>query len=64
MGRHTQSIPIVKPDHDRVILLLATQVDALRCEQLAGFVRTDAEVQRDIQEIIDDAWLEVRAGNG
>lgn len=60
MGRHTQSIPIVKPDHDRVILLLATQVDALRCEQLAGFVRTDAEVQKDIQEIIDDAWLEVR----
>jgi hypothetical protein len=61
MGRHTQSIPIVKPDHDRVILILASQVDALRCEQLAGFVRTDDEVQNDIQEIIDDAWQEVRA---
>ena len=60
MGRHTASIPIVKPDHDRVILLLATAVDTLRCEQLAGYVRTDAEVQSDIQEIIDDAWQEVR----
>ena len=60
MGRHTSSIPIIKPDHDRVILILATQVDALRCEQLAGFVRSDDEVQQDIQEIIDDAWQEVR----
>lgn len=64
MGKHTASIPIIKPDHDRVILLLATQVDALRCEQLAGFVRTDDEVQGDIQEIIDDAWQEVRSDDG
>lgn len=60
MGRHTRSIPIVQSDHDRVIRLLATEVDALRCEQIATYVRTDDEVKRDIQEIIDDAWAEVR----
>ena len=60
-GRHTRSIPIVQSDSDRVIRLLAAQVDALRCEQeLVGYVRTDAEVERDVQEVIDDAWEEVR----
>lgn len=63
MGRHTRSIPIVKPDYERVIRLLAEQIDALRCEQLAGYVRTEAETEQDIQEIIDDAWLEVRGEN-
>lgn len=63
MGRHTRSIPIVQSDHDRVILLLATKVDALLCEQIASFVRTDEEVQKDIKEIIDDAWAEVRGDN-
>lgn len=61
MGRHTRSIPIVKPDHERVIYLLAKQIDAMRCEQLVGYVRTETEAQKDIQEIIDDAWAEVRA---
>ncbi len=60
-GRHTRSIPIVQSDSDRVIRLLAGMVDALRCEQqLVGYVRTDAEVERDVQEVIDDAWGEVR----
>jgi len=62
MGRHTQSIPIVRPDHDRVIEILARQVDSLRCEQLAGFVRTQDEVEQDVQEIIADAWNEVNGG--
>lgn len=60
MGRHTRSLPVVTSDADKVIRILAEKVDALRCEQIASYVRTEDEMQEDVQEIIDDAWAAVR----
>lgn len=54
MGKHSPQ----ESDGDRVIRILAKMVDAYRCEQISGYVRTEQEAEADVQEIIDDAWQE------
>jgi hypothetical protein len=60
MGRHSND-PVERTvsNHDLVIRHLAKLVDAYRCEQTVGWIRDEEEVERDIQEIIDDAWREI-----
>lgn len=55
MGKHSPQ----ESDEARVIRVLAREVDALRCQAIAGWVRSDDDAEADIQEIIDDAWREV-----
>jgi hypothetical protein len=61
MGKHSRDYNPGVSDHEKVIRHLATLVDAYRCEQTVGWVRDEEEVQRDIQEIVDDAWREVES---
>lgn len=63
MGKHSCDRDPQKADSDLVIYHLAKIIDSCRAQQYPDWVRTEEEAEKDILEIIEDAWGEV-SGSG